>query len=52
MQWLKLPAWKSGYRALWYLSFKERFSIVGSLREGEIASSTSDRQGSGFESFV
>ena len=58
-QWLKLRAWKvrdrgvklhSGFQVSKKKIFFLRSLVVGNLRDREVACSTSDRQGSNFES--
>ena len=54
VQLLKLPAWEVGDRGFEPHAglHSKRFNIVGSLRDREVAFSTSDLQGSNFEFFV
>ena len=56
VQWLKLSAWTVGDRGFephsGLLLTRKKINIVGSLRDREVVSSASDRQGSNFESCV
>ena len=54
VSWVRTPLWHSSFKETkcFFPAHSERFNIVGSLREREVAYSASDSQRSNFESCV